>query len=401
MELDLIASCLGNRDAWSFSRKHLEESDFTPEGKIVFDAISVYYTKDVNAQSADRSLVLSAIKRKLSNAKHDELFARYFENLPKDVSDVNVLSEVVGLKREKVAYELQSALAGRKDEESIRHLIDKWQGLEDPHVLLESEDREAHTGWALRDLVEQHFDESKLIKLAPKILNDRCGGGAKPGNHILVFAPTEMGKTLFAVNLAAGFIKQGLSVLYIGNEDPVADINMRLVTRLTGNPRHEVMGDIDGHDKEARKRGYGLFTIVGLSPGDFIEIRELVEEYKPKVLILDQLRNLATGGENRTTELERAATDARNLAKSKNIVVVSLTQAADSASGRQRLNRGDVDSSNVGIPGQVDLMIGIGANEQMEEMGTRCISFPKNKLSGNHTPFNARFFPDISKVEEL
>ncbi len=111
------------------------------------------------------------------------------------------------------------------------------------------------------------------------------------------------------------------------------------------------------------------------------------------------MRNLNVESENRTQALEKAATSARNLAKRNNVLVVSVTQAADSASGKTILDRGDVDGSNVGIPGQCDLMIGIGADKHMEDTGARFLSFPKNKLSGRHTPIPVMFNYALSKVE--
>ena len=105
--------------------------------------------------------------------------------------------------------------------------------------------------------------------------------------------------------------------------------------------------------------------------------------------------------ESRTQALEKAATEARNLARRRNIPVVSVTQAGDSASGRAILDRGDIDSSNVGIPGQADLMIGIGATGEMENQNMRTLSFPKNKLSGKHTPISVAIDPLLSKVIDV
>jgi len=103
--------------------------------------------------------------------------------------------------------------------------------------------------------------------------------------------------------------------------------------------------------------------------------------------------------ESKSGSLEQAAKEARGLAKRNNTLVVSVTQAADSATGRIVLGRGDVHNSNIGIPGQVDLMLGIGADESMEQRGLREISLVKNKISGNHDHFTVRFNPVLSRVE--
>jgi len=187
-------------------------------------------------------------------------------------------------------------------------------------------------------------------------------------------------------------------VLYVGNEDPAPDILMRIINRLTGMNKYEVQAAPDRAQEILDKRNYDKLVMAPLAPGNFRQIRSLVKKYSPTVVVLDQLRNLDVDSENRTQALEKAATEARNLAKSGSVLVVSVTQAGDSASGKTVLSRGDVDGSNVGIPGQIDLMIGIGATTEMEANNDRMLSFPKNKLSGKHNPIAVRIDPLLSKV---
>jgi hypothetical protein len=172
-----------------------------------------------------------------------------------------------------------------------------------------------------------------------------------------------------------------------------------MMSRLTGMTKYEIRENPKQAENLLNQRNWHLFTLVSLSPGTFSQIHRLVERTNPKIVILDQLRNISVDSENRTQALEKAATYARNLAKRYGVLVVSVTQAADSASRKTILDRGDVDSSNVGIPGQCDLMIGIGADPAMEDQGLRVLSFPKNKLSGRHTPIPCQFNYALSKVE--
>jgi hypothetical protein len=82
-------------------------------------------------------------------------------------------------------------------------------------------------------------------------------------------------------------------------------------------------------------------------------------------------------------------------------VVVSVTQAGDSADRKNVLDIGDVDFSNTGIPAQADVMIGLGANDQLKQRGEICISLPKNKVSGRHEYFTVLAQPSLSKVTPL
>ena len=126
-----------------------------------------------------------------------------------------------------------------------------------------------------------------------------------------------------------------------------------------------------------------------------------MEKYKPDVLVLDQLRNLNMHQDNYVLKLEEAATQARTWAKKYSCVVVSVTQAGDSASNKAVLDLGDVDYSNTGIPAQADVMIGLGANDHHARNGELVISLPKNKVSGNHEYFTVGVEPHLSQIVSL
>ena len=66
---------------------------------------------------------------------------------------------------------------------------------------------------------------------------------------------------------------------------------------------------------------------------------------------------------------------------------MSITQAGESADMKLRLNMGDVEWSNTGIPGAADLMIGIGLDAEFEATDRRMLSVCKNKVNGAHGAF--------------
>ena len=82
-------------------------------------------------------------------------------------------------------------------------------------------------------------------------------------------------------------------------------------------------------------------------------------------------------------------------------MVVSVTQAGDSAEGKAVLDMGDVDYSNTGIPSQADVMVGIGANKTHKEQGEVVFSLPKNKVSGIHEYFACGAQPHLSKIVSI
>lgn len=399
MEQKIIATLLQSRENWEKVKDLIESSDLSPDGTIILGEINEYYQRDTGATHCDPDLIGRAVARTCSSEKTTKRIQGILEGLS-GVSTPNVINELLSIRRHNVGLELSSILSAGRSGEEVNKLIEQYSELAGVSGLGgASEELEVQSG-DVRSLLETSFNDDKLIKLYPRSLNAACDGGARPGHHILVFAPTEMGKSLFVINLTKGFTEQGLRTLYIGNEDPTADLMMRYICNITGQPKHVIKRNPGLAQRTCDAASYERLTLVGLAPGNFKQIRELVDKYKPHVVVLDQLRNIDVDSENRTQALEKAATEARNLGKSKGVLVVSVAQAGDSASGKRYLNRGDVDGSNVGIPGQVDLMIGIGADEEMEKSNLRMLSFPKNKLSGNHEPITITIDPITSRVLE-
>lgn len=396
-EQKLLATALNSASDYAQLSELIDASTLSTESQLLFKLVGDYYSTDPSAVVVDRGLLVSSLYRRVSSEKVRQLLTNIINSLPKDTSGANVLKEVREHKLHVLGQQLAAALSD-PNSSRVGDLLFAYQTLLAGGDQVKAVGEEEYRGVRLADIVKDKFDPKELIQIWPKELNDQIDGGARRGHHVLIFAPTEMGKTLFAINAVAGFLAQGMRVLYVGNEDPASDIIMRVATRLLSKTKHEIIAHPEDADYELGKLNWNNFVLTAMAPGTFERINRACASGGYDVVILDQLRNIDVKSGNRTEGLERAATEARNLARRHNVLVVSVTQAADSASGKLLLNRGDVDSSNVGIPGQCDLMIGIGATAQMEEMNQRMISLPKNKLSGNHAPIPIRVDPITSKV---
>jgi hypothetical protein len=396
MEKRLISAAIKSRKAYEEIFGKIDPETFSAPGSLISKEIQQFYDLDKEAKSADPKVILERIAAKIRNDKHVAAVNDYAKGLDPDISVPNLAHDIRMFRQLRLGDELSLALVNREPDAKIRELMAEYEDLS--HTEEEKSEEEVYHKKSVKALLERSFDPGKQIKLSPRELNDRCDGGARPGHHILVYARPEIGKTLFAQNLAAGFLRQGYRTLYIGNEDPASDILLRFVCRLSKMTKAQVMENPDEAERRAFAGGYDGLVVASLAPGNFFEIRKLVEEHKPACVILDQLRNIEVNSESRVQALEKAATEARNLAKRHSLLVVSITQAGESAEGKAVLGRDDIDFSKTGIPAQVDLMIGIGADDTMERHGIRTISLPKNKLSGRHDHFVVTINPAIGTV---
>lgn len=404
MENLLIRSCIDDRKFFEDTKDYLDkDKDFGPIGTEIYRRVAEFYDKDDKANSVPvdflKASIDSQVKKKIATS-----LCAYIDGLPSHGSSSNTLSLLSDTKRNAVSLRLATALANNEGKETVAGLIEeyqKWADLEDIGGVVDNCILDFNKT-SVKELIDKNFSKENLIKLWPKALNERIDGGARPGHHIVVFAHTNVGKTLFAINLVAGFVKQKLRVLYCGNEDPVVDIGLRTIVRLTQLNKFEVQNDPDNAHALAMAQGLDLIRFADLSPGTFSQIGKLCDEYQPHVVVLDQLRNIAIKRDgSRAESLEALATAARTLGKKKKTLVVSLTQAGAAAENKLVLDMGDMDSSKVGIPGQADLIIAIGADQNTRANGLRMVNLAKNKLSGKHEFFEVEVNEQLGTVKSI
>ena len=395
---NLLGSVLRSREAYERVGRLISDGDLSEQEKLILRHVNEYYSRDPEAKHVDPDLLHNAICRELPNPKHHEQLGGAVRALyAMDVSPANVVQDFIEVRRQSVGNRLATALASGKSAEDVRPLLDEyseWAARAD----VDSVEREVAVGKSVKSLVEARTAKGGLVQVAPQALNARLGGGLLPGHHLILFARPEVGKTMFLINALAGFARQGLRVLYVGNEDPLDDIVMRAVTRMADMTRAEVMESPDEAEQRAVENGYEHVVFAGLSPGTPSEIEALVVEHEPRVLIVDQLRNLNVKEDNFVRALEKAAIGVRTIGKRHGVVVLSATQAGDSASGKSVLDMGDVDNSNTGIPAQADVLLGLGMSSEDEARGFRVLSLCKNKPGSNHDFFPVKVEPAKSYI---
>lgn len=397
LEPYLISAFIKDRETYEAFKRFGTPDGFGQLGRYIFSLVDEYYGADPDVRHVPRGYLEQRISR-LPNPKHGEAFTRFVNGLPGDVSSRNLTRDIVEHRKHYIGGKLSLALANKTKE--IPDLLKSYAEADDYQGEGDSQIPEGIVNCFETIDLDSTEPEEARIKLWPtKTLNERLDGGARRGHHVLVFGRPEVGKTLVTVNLVAGFVKQRLRVLYIANEEPAEDIRERIRKRILKVPRTEMK------TPEARARLAAIAEFAGvdiapLAPGSFPEITRLVQAKAYDVLVLDQLRNLRVSKDSTRTEaLEAAAIEARNVAKKHRVLVISVTQAGDSASGKSVLDMSDVDNSKTGIPGAVDLMIGVGATKDMQTNGLISLSLCKNKLGGNHDSFTVSYDRTTGTIE--
>lgn len=401
MEKHLLAAGLKSRESFDLISRYISFKKYSKEFQIIFGLVKDYYHRDPDAKVVEAEVLIANLGDKVRGEKH---VARLTEMLTlalaewETLSEPNVNNVVLAAKRQEVADELAVALTSG-DSTKINPLLQEYNEVAELVDLqeLDAAGVEVLEATDLAAIIRQTFDPRNVLRVYPDALNERLDGGLRPGHHLTLFARPECGKTAECITMVCGFAHNGYEVLYVGNEDPPQDILIRLTQCLTGWTKDRVLGDVAGATELALELGLGRIRVVSVAPGTPRQVEALIEKYEPDVLVVDQLRNLDMGDDNRVIQLEKAAIFCRNCAKKYQIVVISVTQAGDSADGKAVLDMGDVDFSNTGVPAAADVMLGIGMTKEMELAGQRCFTLCKNKVSGVHDSFVVRLVQPISK----
>lgn len=393
MEQQIVSACIKDRTAYDKVGQLLARSGVLSDHyKLIFQEVSSYYDRDNQAGAVDSNWLKSRMTRKYQ--KHGPMFVKLIDGMP-DVSTANVVEEFIELRKQRIGEQLANSLLMQNSD--VSDLIEQYR---EADVLDgETQEEQVYEGVHVRELAEV-FNPENMVQLHPKALNDAIGGLPREG-HLIVFARPEMGKSLFGINLASTFAHQGDRTLYFGNEDPPKLMLIRFVSRFTGLTRQQILADMDHATELAMQRGYGNLRFVSLSPGSMADVRKHILEYKPKVVVVDQLTNLNCGDKSKTEKFEELAYRMRMLLKETRTAGVSLCQAGESAEGKLILDMDDVYYSNTGIAAQADVMVGIGANGDFINLGRRMLSLPKNKLSGSHEAVPVAIDPLRSRMTDI
>ena len=382
-----MAAIYKDRDAYEKIKPLVNGSSssvFSDIDAILYDRAEEYYENDKYAESIDPEVILSYINR--TYPKQADMLSIALDRVvaTEGISCNNIVQEFLQVKRHAAGQKLAGALLSGKDTTELLH---EYNTLSSTENSVKEDDVVIHSNIRSKD-ISLALDRENVITLYPKDLNDRVEGVMR-GDHILIFARPETGKSMVAINMVRGFLEQGLKVLYIGNEDSEQRMLPRFLCSVAGITKQEMeeMG-ADKLDEILDETPIDNLSFVHLEPGTFPQIRSLIRKVNPDVVVVDQIRNVQTGGDGLTTGLERAGTEMRNIGNEFNVLAVSITQAGESANGKLRLDLSDIDSSKTGLPAQIDLMIGIGVNEDYDGRSKRMISLPKNKISGDHSFFS-------------
>lgn len=397
--MKMLSASLRNREAYMMLKEHADMEGASPDIAWLLSVVGKFYDNDPEAEAVDKEILQEQVKHKFaSESKSEPLLDLIEEAFGCSFSIPNYLDLCLESKRTAIGNRLASALsASDKDDGRIADLFSQYQGLSVEEAGVE--EVEVLHNVSVEDSINNVFNKEGRIFLAPKVLNDECGG-ALPGNHIIIFAPPNAGKTATACTLMAGFAWYNLPGIYFTNEEPAQSTMARLQCCITGMTKDEMEAEPEKAAQLLARRGYENIRMINIHGSNTpATVEKYVKKYGAKWFIMDQLRHLRVKADGRTNQLEAAATEMREVGGRTGALAISITQGNASCYSKLVLTMEDIDGSKIGIPGSADLIIGIGITDDYEQQGLRMFSLAKNKFNGKHTHFPVRINVQTSKME--
>ena len=370
----ILAAMIVDRTAFDVIYPNVQTRTLDPITAMILAGIARYYHVDSNAEYIHVDTLCDQIIAGLANPKHGPEVKQHLEMvaaMAPDVSSKNVKEVFRIYKEDSIARQLAATLAS-SNRTGAQDLMEEYLKLN------EVADFEKEP--ELTALITERFNKEGLMPIMPMALNEALDGGFRKEHHILIFGRPEMGKSLIALNACSGLARFGARGIFFENEDRTDDTRLRIWTNLSGMNKEEIRANPSEAQRLARANGIGNIRVQPLSPGTPGEIKYFVKTEKPDFVVVNQIRNLHVKAGTRTEQLERAATEMRNIGKKMGCGMISITQAGDSATDKLILEQGDVDGSNTGIPSQMDAIIGVGGNAQYDKADMRHLSMCKNKV---------------------
>ena len=255
------------------------------------------------------------------------------------------------------------------------------------HKTIATEDKDESVTDDIDELLEL-FNVNTKWKFNIPVL-ERNIGGFGPGNFAIFFARPETGKTAFWVSLCCapfGFASQGAKIHAFINEEPASRTQMRAISSYTGLTREQIYDNRNIAKEKWKdiKDNISMFDVVDWSMDD---MDAHCEKHKPDIIVIDQLDKVNVQGTFARTDekLRKIYTNAREIAKRRQCVVIAISQASADAHNHNSISFDQMENSKTGKAAEADLIIGIGTNPKNDtenKIRTLCVS--KNKINGYH-----------------
>lgn len=365
------------------------------DGDVSLESFLLGYFTDYPAIKDDERAYVTDFIEAVDKAEYDE--AQAMELLQKH-HEKTIAGEI--------AVEALNVSQGKGSIDTVKSLLDSIDKIEviendvrivsdDLHELLHDVQGDTGLRWRLETM-------------------NKSLGSLRVGDFGFLYARPETGKTTFLSSEGTYMAEQakakGLGpVLWLNNEEKGSKVKIRNFQSAFKVTTKEIYADADKYRKMWLDHYGGMIKLIDEPRITAKMVENLCEEFKPSLIIFDQLDKIAwQDSERNDLKLKAIYQWAREIAKAY-APFIAVCQAGGSADGKKYLDMNDVDSSTTAKQGEADFMFGIGKTFDEKEESQRFISISKNKLLGDsdsledmrHAKVPVIIHPTVARYEDF
>lgn len=227
-------------------------------------------------------------------------------------------------------------------------------------------------------------------------------GSLTQGDFGFVFARPETGKTTFLASEISYMAEQADGyVIWSNNEEKKERVKNRMYQASLGCNLTTLFAFKEENERKFLTKTNSMFKLFDKTPMHRRDIENLLKQFKPSMLVIDQIDKIKGFKADREDLLLGSIYIwARELAK-EYCPIIGVCQAAASAENKRWLSMDDVAKSKTEKAAEADFIIGVGKIHNVGMEDIRYLHLIKNKLTGSHAQIECRIVPDIARYEEL
>ena len=208
--------------------------------------------------------------------------------------------------------------------------------------------------------------------------------GAGPERNCLIVALTNVGKTSFVCRSNVDFMRQGAKVLHFAiAEDSKVSLQRRYYQAAYGVNDYELDQEKRRYRDQFMQEFEGKLTLVPIDSLSIGQAEEVIKRVRPDIVVFDDFKDLELDKKRNEPKEHKQygiiAVKIKSLAIKYGFFALCCAQAADSATGKRWLDRGDIADSKVDIPAKFQYVLGLAKGDG-DGSSVRYLSTIKNKL---------------------
>lgn len=381
-----------------YSENIIPRSIFPSEIAELYDIIAASHEKHKKDLSVGELKALYRVAHPTTTWAKLENISLILDNLPSDISD-EIATEVLkkawiteaGRQISQIGIDIINGKTASF--EKAREIIEKiTEGR-----LSEADDLEQVSD-ELEDILEAVNVTTKWSYNIPDLITHASGIG--PGIFKAVFARVEVGKTAYAVSIAAspnGFAEQGAVVNFYCNEEKAIRTKARAVMAYTGMPFMELSVNLD-EAKEKYKKVSDNLKFFDCKGKNIIDIEAHIKKHKPDIVIIDQLDKIDVFGSfaREDERLGELYIRFRDILTKYDCGGIGMSQSNADGEDKTLLRTTNMANARTSKAAECDVLVGIGKSSNLNER-TRVLNLIKNKVTGSHAEVVCQLIPELSR----